>query len=534
MFKKVPNIGFFQPFGCKTWVVKPLQKQTSKFDAIAWDAILLGCSNDYSCYRIVKIDSMEVTNTKHVYFDESTFPSLCALNPSSDLFPHSRLPDFDSSMDLPYDNDEELAPAPPEPEPALGDDLPLDEDEVVNKRDGGNTSSEEDEEPNTRPAQRLILRLGPHPTLVGSNISTSNILSCCTRSAHSFSVMSTKPSNHHQAMRGDNSIEWTKAEETEIANMIKHNVWTKIPLQPHHHTIPSTWAYKKKLGADNEVTKFKAWICAQGFRQMYGLNFELKYAPTGKPSSLRFLLSLAMERDYLIHQLDVKSAFLTCDLEEEVLILPPAGYLTGQQIVLCLNKAIYGLKQALLAWYKRLNTFLTSIGFSTSVADPCVFWRSDPTPLWIFSHVDELIKIGQDPLTFRSQMEKEFQIKYMGDTTFLLGMKLDRLESGLALHQSQYIQRKLVEFDAAHLSSASCPLDPKSHLCQASLTDQEQFRRLNINYQALIGSLNFLSILTRPDISFAVSKLSQFLEHPGLKHYTAAMQVFRFLKGTMY
>jgi hypothetical protein len=131
-------------------------------------------------------------------------------------------------------------------------------------------------------------------------------------------------------------------------------------------------------------------------------------------------------------------------------------------------------------------------------------------------------------------MEKEFQIKYMGDAAFLLGMKLDRHPTGIVLHQSQYIQRKVVEFGAYDLPQASCPLDPKSRLSKASLDDQLQFQSLNINYRALIGSLNHLSVLTRPDISFAISKLLQFLENPGLTHYTAAMQVLRFLHGTMY
>ncbi|PLW45549.1 hypothetical protein PCASD_06269 [Puccinia coronata f. sp. avenae] len=306
--------------------------------------------------------------------------------------------------------------------------------------------------------------------------------------------------------------------------MKSHHVWEEIPLQPHHHTIPSTWAFKEKLGADNQVVEFKARICAQGFRQTYGLNFELKYALTGKPASLRFLLSLASQQGLLVHQLDVKSTFLTCDLEEEVLMLPPAGYLSGQRVVLRLVKAIYGLKQASLAWYRRLSSFLTSVGFSTSIADPCMFWRCLPTPLWIFAHVDDLILVGKDPLFFRTQMESEFKIKYMGDASFLLGMKLDWLTTGIALHQCQYVQRKLVEFDITDLPTSSCPLDPKICLRQASPIEQHQFQALNVNYCALIGSLNYLSILTRPDISFSVSKLLQHLENPGLPHYTAALQ----------
>ncbi|PLW30388.1 hypothetical protein PCASD_21275 [Puccinia coronata f. sp. avenae] len=545
MFKKVPNIGFFRPFGCKVWMVKPPEKRTSKFDPIAWDAIMLGYSNDYSCYQVIKTENMEITDTKHTYFDESIFPSLHALKPSPDLFPHSRLPKFSSLSTLPFDNDDELkqpptsefvckstTPSPPEDEVGCGRAPSIHEDEVMGEGTNSDSDTPADQQP--LPSRQLVLRLGPHPTRINSSINPCNIVSCCTRAAIAFSVTSTEPASHAQAMGSDNWDQWKKAEEVKIANMISHNVWEEIPLQPHHHTIPSTWAYKKKLGADNQVVEFKARICAQGFRQTYGLNFELKYAPTGKPSSLQFLLSLARERGFLVHQLDIKSAFLTCDLEEEVFMLPPAGYLTGQRVVLRLIKAIYGLKQASLAWYRRLSSFLSSIGFSTSVADPCIFWRQDPSPLWIFAHVDDLIIIGKDPLFFRGQMEKEFKIKYMGDASFLLGMKLDRPESRIVLHQCQYVQRKLVEFDIVNLPISSCPLDPKIPFCQASLIERNQFLALNINYCALIGSLNYLSILTRPDISFAVSKLSQYLENPGLPHYTAAIQVFRFLKGTVY
>jgi hypothetical protein len=404
LMKKVPNMDFFRPFGCKTWVIKPAEKRTSKFDAISWDAILLGYSNDYSCYRVVKVKSMEITDTKQAYFDESVFPPLRAINPSSDLFPHSSLPDFCSTSGLPFDEDEEgYLPAPAHSlheDEVMDEALPDPEDEVMAGEEDDHIVNDREQPKGSPPHRRLILRLGPHPTRITSDVDPSNIIPRRSRRAAAFSVTSTEPSNHQQAMSCNDSAQWERAEAAKISNMMKHNVWTVIPLLPQHHTIPSTWAYKKKLGVDNQVIEFEARICAQGFLQTYGLNFELKYAPTGKPSSLRFLLSVAIERGLLIHQLDVRSAFLTCDLNEEVLMLPLAGYLSNQKVVLRLNKAIYGLKQASLAWYRRLSTFLCSIGFSTSNADPCVFWRQDPSPLWIFAHVDDLIIFGSDPLFF--------------------------------------------------------------------------------------------------------------------------------------
>ncbi|PLW27994.1 hypothetical protein PCASD_26554 [Puccinia coronata f. sp. avenae] len=530
LFNKVPNIAFFRPFGCKVWIVKPNQLRNAKFDSIAWDGVLLGYSNDFSCYRVIKTDSMTITDSKHVYFDESIFPRLNALRPSVDLSPYSRLPDFSGQSALPFDDeDSELDHQP------MDLDQHDDEDAIMNE--GPDLDQEDDlqeEEPiSSAQPRRLVLRLGPHPTQVTSAVDPSNILARRTRSAAVFSTTVVEPSTHAQAMASKEADAWIAAESRELDNMRDHSVWVELPREDCHHAIPSTWAYKKKLGADNQVTEYKARICAQGFRQTYGLNFDSKYAPTGKPSSLRLLISHALQNDFPIHQLDVKSAFLTCDLEEKVFMLPPPGYRSGENIVLQLKKAIYGLKQASLAWYRRLSSFLKSIGFSISIADPCVFWRSEPSPLWIFSHVDDLIIVGRDPLLFRSQMEKEFNIKYMGDASFLLGMKLDRSPSGIHLHQSQYIVRKLEEFGATDLPPSSCPIDPRSHLKKASESEVNQFKSLNINYRALIGSLNYLSILTRPDVSFAVSKLSQYLENPGITHYKAAMQVLRYLKGTL-
>ncbi|PLW04994.1 hypothetical protein PCANC_28362 [Puccinia coronata f. sp. avenae] len=246
---------------------------------------------------------------------------------------------------------------------------------------------------------------------------------------------------------------------------------------------------------------------------------------------LLLLLSHAVSNQLLIHQLNVKSAFLTCDLEEKVYLTPPAGYRTGANIYLALNKAIYGLKQASLAWYNRLSSFLVKIGFSVSIANPCVFWRAEDLT-WIFAHVENLILFSKHPTVFVEQMLSEFQIKYMGEASFLLGIKLDRVENGLVLHQDQYIKRKLTEFNLAQFPPAICPIDPKSHLQGATPNEIYQFASLSVNYRALIGSLNYLSILTRTDISYSVSKLSQYLERPGIMHYRAAIQVFRYLQNT--
>jgi hypothetical protein len=178
---------------------------------------------------------------------------------------------------------------------------------------------------------------------------------------------------------------------------------------------------------------------------------------------------------------------------------------------------------------------LSGIGFTATISDPCVFHRPDAPnrpATWIFAHVDDLVIISRDPLRFKSEIESEFNIKYLGQAEFLLGMNINRAPGYLHIHQTQYIKRKLSEYGLEDASIALCPLNPKSHLRAATSHDMAEFQKLGVSYHALIGSLNYLSVLTRPDVSYAVSVLSQHLENPGMTHFRATQQVFCYLKGT--
>ena len=154
-------------------------------------------------------------------------------------------------------------------------------------------------------------------------------------------------------MKSDENMKWIEAKSKEYHNMKNHAACIERPRNENDLPIPSTWAFRKKLGSNNEVTEYKARICAQGFRQTFGLDFHAKYAPTGKPASLRLLISFAVDHNLKIHHLDVRSAFLTAPLEEKVTMLPPPGFSRLSNIIFDLKKEVYGLRQAPLAWYKQ-------------------------------------------------------------------------------------------------------------------------------------------------------------------------------------
>jgi hypothetical protein len=142
------------------------------------------------------------------------------------------------------------------------------------------------------------------------------------------------------------------------------------------------------------------------------------------------------------------------------------------------------------------------------------------------------VVISKDPLVFRSAIESEFAIKYLGQAEFLLGMNLARTSDHLHIHQTKYVERKLIEYGLESAPPASCPLNPKEYLKAATTHQIFELQQLGVSYRGIVGSLNYLSVLTRPDISYAVSVLSQHLEHPGIQHYRAAQQVFCYLSGT--
>ncbi|KAI7933571.1 hypothetical protein MJO28_009171 [Puccinia striiformis f. sp. tritici] len=529
MLKQRPNLSFLRPFGCQAWVLKPKVNRDAKFDPISWEGTLVGYSNDLTSYRILRHEDQKIICSRQVNFNEHIFPKNGALSKSLDV---STLDASNPlSIPMPIFQTEQLLP--------FADSTPEDEtneeNEDVENLDPATAVDNHPISPESGKRWKYVKNFQPSDP-INSGIDESNILTeKRIRNQAYFVAVATEPKSHNMAMRSPDHLKWKEAELKEISNMKKHQVWIERARCSSDSPIASTWAYRRKLGADNQVIEYKARICAQGFRQTFGINFELKYAPTGKAASLRLLLSFAVNEGLQIHQLDVRSAFLTCPLEDTVTPYPPQGYPCKEGTIFELKRAIYGLKQASLVWYKRLSGFLTSIGFYATLSDPCVFHRpakpSKPAT-WIYAHVDDLVIISSGPEIFKTEIESEFDIKYMGAAEFLLGMNIDRTQTGLHIHQTQYVERKIIEYGLDGCSPSSCPLNPRGHLKAATPQEIEELKSRGGNYRALVGSLNYLSVLTRPDISYAVSVLSQHLENPGIHHFRAAEQVFRYLSGT--
>jgi histone deacetylase 1/2 len=331
------NLQFLKPFGCNLWMLKPKPNRDGKFDPIAWEGVLLGYTNDYTCYQVLRMDDQKIVPTRQGQFDESIFPRCPALNQSIGALDAAgdSLPLFQSDTVIPFveinDNAPEIAPS-------------------KNSEESQSSSASNHHLPDSEGGKRWVYVQNHTPAqhIEGGVLPQNIIEGKQARQTVCYMSTTTDPKSHFHAMKASDTVKWCEEKLKEVENMHKHNVWVERARTDSDCPITLTWEYCKNLGLDNQVIKYKARICAQGFHQTFGINFESKYAPTGKAALLRLLLSFANNNGLEIHQLDVRSAFLTCPLEDTVTLLPPAGYNCPPNTIFELKKAIYGLKQASL------------------------------------------------------------------------------------------------------------------------------------------------------------------------------------------
>ena len=145
-----------------------------------------------------------------------------------------------------------------------------------------------------------------------------------------------------------------------MASLHKNEAWDLVEFPTRRKTISSKWVFKKKTNAEGKVEKYKTWLVAKGYSQVPGIDFGEIFSPVAKVDSIRLLLSVVVAFDFEVEQMDVKTTFLHGDLEEEIYMKQPKGFMVkGKKKLLCrLKKSLYGLKQWPQMWYQKFATFI--------------------------------------------------------------------------------------------------------------------------------------------------------------------------------
>jgi hypothetical protein len=223
---------------------------------------------------------------------------------------------------------------------------------------------------------------------------------------------------------------WRRAMLEEINSIKSNKTWRRVPLPPGHRPIGLKWVYKLKKNVVGNVVKHKERLVAKGYVQQQGVYFNEVFAHVARIESVRLLLALATQEGWLVHHMDMKSAFLNGELGEEVYVRQPPGFVVNGQEdkVLCLDKALYGLRQAHRAWNSNLDETLAAIGFSHSTSEHAEYTHGEgASQLLVGVYVDNLIITGNNAdeiTTFKQQMCSRFKMSDLGLLSFYLGIEV--------------------------------------------------------------------------------------------------------------
>jgi len=344
------------------------------------------------------------------------------------------------------------------------------------------------------------------------------------------------PETYQEAVQSPERIEWHAGMEDEIKALIDNNTWVLVKrsdVPRHHRILTGKWVYNRK----RKPVKFKARWVVKGFRQRYGVDYFETYAAVAKPMSYKIILALAAHYGLVVHQMDVKSAFLNAELDEELYMEQPTGFKdSGEGDVVCrLLKSLYGLKQAPRAWAKTLRSFLQGFDLVRLESDHCIFINRN-TNIIIAIYVDDLLLVGptaESIQDLKDELSRRFKMTDMGLAEHYLGIEISQQPGKITLTQSAFTTEILERFGMLESNPAPTPMEPGAQL---DLKDAGE--PLNNDgkerYQQGVGSLIYLMLGTRPDIGFAVAILSRFTAFPRVKHAKALNRVFRYLNGTIY
>jgi len=330
---------------------------------------------------------------------------------------------------------------------------------------------------------------------------------------------------------------WQEAMNSEYQALMKNKSWHLVPWPKGKNTIDCKWVYKVKRKADGTIDRYKARLVAKGFKQCYGVDYEDTFSPVVKAATIRLILSIAVSKGWFLRQLDVQNAFLHGILEEEVYMNQPPGYDdTSHPSYVCrLDKALYGLKQAPRAWYARLCQRLVSLGFVPSKADTFLFYYNrGGHSLFVLVYVDDIIVASSSQeatAALLRDLQKDFALKDLGELHFFLGIEVKKAPDGLVLSQGRYVTDVLKRsgMDNAKPVDTPLPTSEKLSLTAGDPLGPEDATR----YRSLVGALQYLT-LTRPDISFSVNRVCQFLYAPTTVHWSAVKRILRYVRGTMH
>jgi len=345
------------------------------------------------------------------------------------------------------------------------------------------------------------------------------------------------PVSFSEAMNSDNSDKWLDAMKDELKSMAQNCVWDLVELLKGCKRVGCKWVFNTKRECHGNIERYTARLVAKGFTQKDEIDYKETFSLVSKKDSFRIIMALVAHYDLELHQMDVKTAFLNGNLEEDVYMDQPVGFIKeGKEHMACkLKKSIYELKQASRQWYLKFNDTITSFGFKENIVDRCIYLKVSGSKFTFFIlYVDDILFATND-LGLLSGTKKflfnNFEMKDISVAYYVIGIEIfrDRSQGLLGLSQKTYINKVLKRFRMDKCSTSPVPIQKgdKFSLMQCPKNELERKQMKNIPYASSVGSLMYAQTGTRPNIIFAVGMLGRYQSNPGLDHWKAAKKVLR-------
>lgn len=345
-------------------------------------------------------------------------------------------------------------------------------------------------------------------------------------------VVPPEPQTLQEALNSPEGADWLEATVSEVTSLLEKGTFQVVDIPAHLTPVSTKWVFKRKVDAFGNFVKYKARLVAKGFLQKFGVDYFDIFSPVTKLATLRVLLALVASQDLELRHVDVRTAFLNGELDEEVYIKVPDG-LHDMYPGKCfkLKKAIYGLKQAPRVWWLNLSATLAQHAFKPSYADQCLFIKnSQHGMVYCLVYVDDILFAGH-PNDIDSAVNvilNTYDATNEGEASSFLGMAItrNRTNKTLKLSQTAYVEGLANRFNhnIEHPNRrASTPITTDDPGPSATL-DKDKAGY----YASLVGSLLYLANCTRPDISYAVGVLSRHFASPEEHHLKMAKQVLKY------
>ncbi|GJV66536.1 putative ribonuclease H-like domain-containing protein [Tanacetum coccineum] len=298
--------------------------------------------------------------------------------------------------------------------------------------------------------------------------------------------------------------------EADLKN-IETTMNTLDDLPKGKRTTRTKWVYRNKKDKRGIVVRNKVRLVAQGYTQVEGIDYDEVFAPVARIEAMRLFLAYASFMGFIMYQMDVKSAFLYGTIKEEVYVCQPPGFEDSQFLdkVYKVEKALYGLHQALRAWYETMSTYLLENRFRRGLIDKTLFIKKSKGDILLVQvYVDDII-FGSTKkslcVEFEQMMHKRLQMSSIRELTFFLGLQVQQKEDVIFISQDKYVADILKKFDFTTVTIASTPINTNK-----ALNKDEEAEDVDVHlYRSMIGSLMYLTA-SRPDIMFAVCACARF------------------------